>query len=103
MTISQFYVHAQYVQAVVWRATRPVNMADCMNKWINVLKYNRIIWIVIHFKKYLHSFIQSAMFTGRVARQTNRLFVLRMILKLAYNRDNTWNNCCIWFAHKVAF
>ena len=29
--------------------------------------------------------MQSAVFTGRVARQTNRLYVLRMIVKLAYS------------------
>ena len=35
-------------------------------------------------KKYLHSFVQSAVFTGRVARQIIHLYVLRMIVKLAY-------------------
>ena len=34
--------------------------------------------------KYFHTFIQSAVFTGRVARQNNGLYVLRMIVKLAY-------------------
>ena len=34
-------------------------------------------------KKYLHSFIQFAVFTGCVARETNRLYVLRMIVKLS--------------------
>ena len=37
--------------------------------------------IVIHFQKYLPSFMQSAVFTGRAARQSNRLYVLRMIVK----------------------
>ena len=39
---------------------------------------------LLHFKEYLHSFIQSAVFTGRVAHQTIHLYVLRMIVKLAY-------------------
>ena len=43
-----------------------------------------IIDIFLCFKKYLLSFIQSTMFTGRMARQTNRLYALRMIVKLAY-------------------
>ena len=47
------------------------------------LKYDRNRSIIIHFKQYVHSFIQSAMFTGRLARQTNRLYVLRMTVKLA--------------------
>ena len=46
----------------VWRAARPVNTADCMNEW---LKYNRNMSILIHFKQYLSSFIQSAMFVGK--------------------------------------
>ena len=70
----------------VWRAARPVNMVDCMTEWRYFLKYNRNVSIKIHFKQYLHSFIQSVMFTGRVARQTNRFYVLRMIVKLAYSR-----------------
>ena len=44
------------------------------------------------FKKYYHSFIQSAVFTGRVARQNNGLYVLRMIVKLAY-----WGTLAILF------
>ena len=40
---------------------------------------------IIYFKKYFHSFIQSVEFTGRVARQNNDLYVLRMIVKLAYS------------------
>ena len=71
----------------VWRAPRPVNTADCMNEWRYCLKCNKNISILTHFQQYLHSFIQSAMFTGRVARQTNRLYVLRMTAKLAY--------CCV--------
>ena len=71
----------------VWRAPRPVNTADCMNEWRYCLKCNKNISILTHFQQYLHSFIQSAMFTGCVARQTNRLYVLRMTVKLAY--------CCV--------
>ena len=62
-TRSQFHNHAQYVQA-----------------FIN----DRNISTIIHFKQYVHSFIQSAMFRGCMARQTNRLYVLRMIVKLVY-------------------
>ena len=68
----------------VWQAPRPVNTVDCINEWRYFLKCNKNISILTHFQQYLHSFIQSAMFTGRVARQTNRLYVLRMIVKLAY-------------------
>ena len=39
---------------------------------------------MFYFKKYLHSFIQFAMFTRPVARRTNRLHVLRMIVKLGF-------------------
>ena len=67
-----------------WRATRPENTADCMNEWKYFLKYNINISIIIRFKQYLPSVIQSIEFTGRVARQNNGLYVLRMIVKLAY-------------------
>ena len=40
---------------------------------------------ILYFKKYFPSFIQSVEFTGRVARQNNGLYVLRMIVKLAYH------------------
>ena len=43
---------------------------------------------ILYFKKYLHSFVQSAVFTGRVARQTNRWYVLCMNAKLAYKVVN---------------
>ena len=69
-----------------WRATSPVNSADCMNEWNYFLKYNINISIIIRFKQYLPSSIQSVEFTGRVARQNNGLYVLRMIVKLAYIR-----------------
>ena len=72
------------------RATRPVSTADCTNEWRYFLKYNINISIIKHFKQYLLSFIQSAVFTGRVARQTNRLYVLRMIVQLA--------NCALKYA-----
>ena len=39
---------------------------------------------MIRFKQYLPSIIQSVEFTGRVTRQNNGLYVLRMIVKLAY-------------------
>ena len=42
-----------------------------------------MIYFCYILKKYLHSFIQFAVFTGCVARQTNRLYVLRMIVKLS--------------------
>ena len=69
-----------------WRATRPVNTTDCMNEWKYVKEYNINISIIIGFKQYLPSILQSVAFTGRVARQNNGLYVLRMIVKLAY-----WN------------
>ena len=72
-----------------WRATRSVNTADCKNEWKYFLKYNINISIIIRFKQYLLSIIQSVEFTGRVARQNNRLYVLRMIVKLAYR----WLRC----------
>ena len=58
-----------------------------MNEGRYVLKYNMNISIIIHFKQYLPSSIQSAVFIGRVARQTNRLYVQRMIVKLAYKNN----------------
>ena len=63
----------------------PVLKTDCMNEW-RYLKKNIYINIPItnHFKQYVRAFMQSAMFTGRVARQTNRLYVLRMTVKLAH-------------------
>ena len=51
----------------VWRATRPVNTADCMNEGRYFLIYNRKISLfIVRFKTYLYSFMQSAMFTRRV-------------------------------------
>ena len=67
-----------------WRATRSVNTADCKNEWKYFLKCNINISITIRFKQYLLSIIQSVEFTGRVACQNNGLYVLRMIVKLAY-------------------
>ena len=85
-SISQFHNHAQNVHALFWRATRSVNTADCKNEWKYFLKYNIDISIIIRFKQYLPSIIQPVEFTGRVARQNNGLYVLRMIVKLAqYN------------------
>ena len=82
---ASFTIMRSTYKRFLWRATRPVNTADCMDEGRYFLKYNRNVSILIHFKQYLPSFIQSAVFTGRVARQTNRLYVLRMIVKLAYS------------------
>ena len=76
----------------VWRATRPVNKADCMSEWRYFLKYNRNVSIISTHLQYLPSFMQSAMFTGHLARQTICLYVLHMIMKLAY-----WQFNCIIF------
>ena len=54
-----------------------------MNEWKYFLKYNTNISIIIRFEQYLPSIIQSVEFTGRVARQNNGLYVLRMTVKLA--------------------
>ena len=50
---------------------------------------------MLYFQKYLHSFIESAVFTGRVARQTNRLYVLRMTVKLAYTNRTALSSACM--------
>ena len=64
---------------------RLVNKGDCMIESRYFLKYTLIdIFLLYFLKKYFHSFIQSAMFIEHVARQTNRLYILRMIVKLAY-------------------
>ena len=64
--ISQSYNHAQYVQAVCLAGN-----TSCKVEMF--LEYDRNISIIIHFKQRVHSFIQSAVFTGGVARQTNCL------------------------------
>ena len=71
-----------------WRATRPVNSTDGMIEGRYCLKRIIIDIFILYFTKYLHSFIQSAMFTGRVARQNNGLYVLSMIVKLAYYKSS---------------
>ena len=81
--ISQFHNHAQNVQAVVLAGHTSVNTADCMNEWKYFLKYYINISIIIRFKQHFPSIIQPVEFTGRVARQNNGLYVLRMIVKLA--------------------
>ena len=43
-----------------------------------LLKMYYSLYISITFKKYLPSFIQSAVFTGRAARQTNHFYILRI-------------------------
>ena len=63
MTISQFHNHAS-------------EGTYCLKRII-------IDIFILYLKKYFHSFIQSAVFTGRVAHQNNGLYVLRMIVKLA--------------------
>ena len=68
-----------------WRATRPVNSTDCMIEGRYCLKRIIIDIFILYFKKYFHSFIQSAVFTERAALQNNGLYVLRMIMKLAYS------------------
>ena len=76
----------------VWRATRPVHTADCMNEWKYCLKcIIKTDMFILYFKKNLHSFIESAMFTGRVTRQTNRLYGQRMIVKLAYIKTKVFS------------
>ena len=79
-----------------WRATRPVNTADSMNEWRYFIKYNVNILIIIRFKQYLPAIIQSVEFTGRVARQNNGLYVLRMIVKLAYSACLSRSNQASW-------
>ena len=74
------FVHAQWNKVL-----RPrVSMACCLIAISFRREYNINISIIIHFKQYLPSSIQPAMFTGCVARQTNHLYVLCMIVKLAY-------------------
>ena len=64
-----------------------------MNEWKYFLKYNINVSVIIRFKQYLPSIIQSVEFTGCVARQNNGLYVLHKIVKLAYNtaRVHVWN------------
>ena len=78
--ISQFHNHAQYVQAVCFAGNTSCKVEI-------ILKYDKNISVIIYFKQYVHSFIQSTVFTGRLARQINRSYVLRMIVKLAYSKS----------------
>ena len=80
-----------------WRATRSENTADCMNEWKYFLKYNINISIILRFKQYFPSYIQSVEFTGRVARQNNGLYVLRMIVKLAYSYSEALEQVTIFY------
>ena len=78
ISISQFHSHAQYVQAVCLAGHTSCKHGG-LYEWVDILfkmYYNWYISIIV--KKYLH-------FTWRVVRQTNRLYVLRMIVKLAYD------------------
>ena len=54
-----------------------------MNEGRHCLKCIIVDIFILYFKKYLHLFIQSTMFTGRVGRQINRLYAMRMIVKRA--------------------
>ena len=76
-------MHRTY-KPLFWRATRPVNSPECMIEGRNCLKRIIIDIFILYFIKYFHSFTQSVVFTGRVARQNNGLYVLRMIVKLVY-------------------
>ena len=82
-------MHRTY-KPLFWWATRPVNTADCMNEWKYFLKHNINISIIIRFKQYPPSIIQSVEFTGCVACQNNGLYVLCMIVKLAYSHIWNW-------------
>ena len=55
-----------------------------MNDRKYFLNYYINISIIIRFKQYFPSIVQSVEFTGRVARQNYGLYILRMIVKLAY-------------------
>ena len=67
-----------------------------MNEWRYFIKYNINISIIIRFKQYLPSIIQFVEFTGRVARQNDGLYVLRMIVKLAYCLGVGTNSPCVF-------
>ena len=81
---ASFTIMRRKYKPLFWRATRPVNSTDCMTEGRYCLKSIMIDIFILYFIKYFHSFIQSAVFTGRVVRQNNGLYVLRMIVKLAY-------------------
>ena len=83
MCKASFTIMRRTYEPLFWRATRPVNSTDCMIEGRYYLKRIIIDISILCFKKYFYSFIQSAVFTGRVARQNNGLYVLRMIVKLA--------------------
>ena len=84
--ISQFHNHAQNVQAVVLAGHTSCKI-DGLYDWGEIMLKTYYNWyILLYFIKYFHTFIQSAVFTGRVARQNNGLYVLRMIVKLAYKQ-----------------
>ena len=84
ISISQFHNHAQNVHAVVLAGHMSRKHGGFLNEWKYFIKYNINVSIIIHFKQYFPSIIQSGEFTGCVARQNNGLYVLRMIVKLAY-------------------
>ena len=90
-TISQFHNHAQNIQAVVLVGHTSCKLAGLYDWGEILLKmyYNWYIYIIFYK---IYSLIQkSAMFMGHVARQNNGVYVLRMIVKLAYRDQEACN------------
>ena len=84
---ASFPTHAQYVQAVCMAAHTSCKHGRLYESVEISFRMYHTWYIYIICKYYLHSlpsFIQSAKL---VARQTNRLYILRMIVKLAYLRE----------------
>ena len=79
-----FTIMRRTYKPLFWRATRPVNATDCKIEGRYCLKPIIIDIFTSYSITYFHSFIQSVVFTGSVARQNNGLYVLRMIVKRAY-------------------
>ena len=67
---ASFKIMRRTCKPLFWRATRPVNSTDCMIEGRYCLKPITIDMLILYFKKYFHSFTQSAVFTGRVAAKT---------------------------------
>ena len=70
-TSSQFHNHAQYVQTVCLAGHTSCKHGVLCDEGRYCLKCIIIDIFILYLKKYLHSFVQSAVFTGRVARQIN--------------------------------
>ena len=64
-----------------------------MNEERYCLKCIKIDIFLLYFN---HSFIQSAVFTGRAARQTNCFHILRMIVELTYLEFDENRICSNW-------